>query len=270
MKTKKGWSWRLVALSLAGVLPFTAFAGKPTSSSIPLRVSIFETVVDEQDTNAYFGRPDICPAGLFVGPARLVADTENGPTSAWNFTGWDVTADVSGLYDNGQDCKPGTTSCLRAEFSTNDKVFSLDTRSTAQPRKVTVDFTAAWDPVTNQPITNVPTLGATVDTPGLLQVAGLEPFTTMKVCSSDACPEARQIATKFWFTDPSASDVTWRVDWSAIRVLRMSDKVFYFIADPCGGSQLAGLSKLVGNRTKPRETLNGYYLIPMFFAAEIK
>jgi hypothetical protein len=88
------------------------------------------------------------------------------------------------------------------------------------------------------------------------------------VCSSKACPEARQINTKLWFND--ASGAQWRVDWAAIRVLRISTRTWYFVADACGGSQLAGLSKLEGTRTKPRDVLNGYFLIPMFFSATLQ
>jgi hypothetical protein len=40
--------------------------------------------------------------------------------------------------------------------------------------------------------------------------------------------------------------------------------------DACDGSQVGGLSKLEGSRTRPRETNSGYYLIPLFVAAERK
>jgi hypothetical protein len=261
---------RILALCALAALPLFASAGKPTSSVRPLVAVILNTVVDEQDTNGYFQQSGHCPNGIEQ-PALLRPDTADGPTRAWDFPiRWTVRNNlVSGIYDNGSDCV-SAGSCLRAEFSTNDKVFSLDTRSTWQPRKMIVDFGAAWDPATNQQIVNPPPFGATVSTPGLLQVSGLNPLTSMELCSSTACPEALQIATKFWFNDPRFADVMWRVDWRAIRVLRMSQTVWYFIADACGGSQLAGLSRLEGNRTRPRETLNGYYLIPMFFAAELK
>ena len=260
MRTQSLSNWRsIIALSVLAALPFCASAGKPTSSSVPLKTSIYTSFVDEQDTNAYFNTPNTCNYHPLTS-SYLRPDTSDGPTTAWDIfmTTWQpVTGLTSGVYDN-------SVNGVRSEFGANDKVYSLDTRTTSPLRKITLDFSAPYPPP------NTPSFGSTVTTPGLLQVSGLDPITSMAVCSSDACREARQIATKFWFTDPSAADVTWRVDWAAIRVLRVTPKLWYFIADACGGSQVAGLSKLTGNRTRPREILNGYFLVPLFFAAELK
>jgi len=256
---------RIAALLLTS-LPFCVLAAKPgpSTSSVPLTVSVYTQFWDEQNTNVYFNNPETCPFYDQVKwDSNLLPDALDGPTSQWDFFNWNVKSGLqSGVYDNGANSATG--SCLRAEFSTSDKVFSLDTRTSTPLRKLTVDL---GDP---QPGTSIPSLGALVTTPALLQVSGTDSFLNMGVCSTNACPEARQIATKLWFDDPSASDVQWRVDWRAIRVLRVSSNTWYFIADGCGGSQLAGLSKLTGNRTRPRETLNGYFLIPMFFSAVLK
>lgn len=267
-------NWRsVVAFSVLAALPLGALAGKPSTSSVPLTTYIYSPVVDEQDTDAYFGGPGHCPAGN-TEVARMTPDNVAvGPSSAWNFSGffspWTAAAVSSGTYDNGQNCR-SDGSCLKTDFSTSNKNFTLDMRTTAPLRKVTLDFTVSWDLILNAPSSNTPSFGPTLSTTGLLQVLGSESFTTMDVCTSKGCPEAREIAAKFWFTDPTAADVTWRVDWRHIRVLRVSQSVWYFIAGACDGSQVAGLSKLVGNRTRPRETLNGYFLMPMFFAAELK
>lgn len=256
---------RIAALILAS-LPVCVLAGKPAPapSSLPLTMSLYTTFVDEQDTNLYFNNPNICPYfDQVTWDSNLLPDALNGPTNEWDFFNWNVKSGFqSGIYDNGTNC--AGSSCLRAEFSTSYKVFSLDTRTTTPLRKLTIDF---GDP---QPGTSISSLGALVTTPVLFQVSGTDAFTSMGVCSSHACPEARQIATKLWFDDPSAADTQWRVDWAAIRVLRVSSNTWYFIADGCGGSQVAGLSKLVGTRTKPRETLNGYFRIPLFFSAVLK
>jgi hypothetical protein len=257
---------RAVALCLVAALPFGALAGKPTSSSVPLRADVFTTFYDEQDTNAYYGSNDICPYyGLLPEESNLLPDSLSGPSTQWDYFNWNVKSGLqSGRYENGTNC--AGSSCLRVEFSTNDKVFSLDTRAGAAPlRKLSVDFTAPYGTPSSDSFA-----GQVLTTPGLFEVQGLDPLTSMKVCTAPGCPEARQIATKFWFSDPTASDVMWRIDWRAIRVLRVADNKWYFIAGQCGGTHLAGLSKLVGNRTKPRETLNGYFLIPLFIAVERK
>ncbi len=259
MRTRDVLRSRTIALCVLGALPFCPLAGKLVPSSIPLRADFFTTFVDEQNTNAYFNDPNICPFyGQAIEYSNILPDTLAGPTSAWGYVPWAPKSGLqSGTYDN--------STTLRVEFSTNDKVFSLDSRGSVPLRKLTLDFTHPYGT-----ISDVTFAGSSVATPVLFQVSGLDPLTTMSVCSSTACPEARQIATKLWFDDPSAADTQWRVDWAAIRVLRVSSNKWYFIAGQCGGSQLAGLSKLVGTRTKPRETLNGHFLMPMFFAAERK
>ena len=271
MKTNKIAIWHSVlALSALMAVPLAATAG-PTSSK-PVKAYIYSSIYDEHDTNAYFHNPQICPFLPLIDDANVLPDsTVGGLTTAWDqfLSPWASVSLAAGLYDDHTNCSTAS-SCLRAEISTNDKVFSLDTRATLPARKLTFEFTDPWNNTTNLPGNQQPPFGITISTVGLFQVSGLDPLTSMGICSSRACPEAKQIATKFWFNDPSSADVMWRVDWRGIRVLRMSQKQWYFIADACGGSQLAGLSKLEGNRTRPRETLNGYYLIPLFFAAELK
>ena len=96
------------------------------------------------------------------------------------------------------------------------------------------------------------------------------PYTSMAICSSRACLEAQPAFAKLWFADPNDSSVTWRVDWTYLRVLRMSQNTWYILADSCDGSQIARLSKLEGARTQPKATPNGYYLIPFFIEAKLK
>ena len=270
MQTRTPPGWRtLLALPIAALLPFAALAGKPTASStFALKATVYSTVIDEQDTVGYFhdGGVTGCPDAPLVDAAGITADAAAATTaSAWNFFNWNAVADPAGTYDNGSYCA-STGSCLRAEFNSSDKTFTLDTRTTANPlRKFTLDFTDPYDPNPN-----APSFGPSRTTAGLFEVLGSASMTGMAVCSTHACPEAREIPAKFWFSDPVASDTTWRVDWTHIRVLRVSPSTWYFIADACDGSQVAGLSKLVGSRTRPRETNQGYYLIPIFIGAEKK
>jgi hypothetical protein len=222
--------------------------------------------VDQQDTNGYF-RSAVCPVP-FADVSRLRPDKTDGSASAWERfpdSPWKSATKVSsGVYDNGQDCMT-SGGCLRAEFNRDGKVLSIDTRTTPQPRrKVTVDFGSPWTDASKL------SFATPISTEGLFEISGLNPMTSMVVCSSSACPEARQIAARFWFADPSDSKVRWRVDWGAVRVLRMSPKVWYVIADACGGSQYVELWKLAGDEANPVETSKGHFLVPLFFSAELK
>ena len=259
----------LLSLSALALAPLPALAAKPAApSAVALKATVFTTVVDEQDTVGFFhdGGVTGCPDAPLVDAAGITADAAAATTaSAWNFFNWDAVADPAGIYDNGSYCA-STGSCLRAEFNSSDKTFTLDTRTTANPlRKFTLDFSDPYDPDPN-----VPSFGPSLTTTGLFEVLGSASMTGMAVCSTRACPEAREIPAKFWFNDPVTSGVQWRVDWSHIRVLRVSPSTWYFIGDACDGSQVGGLSKLEGSRTRPRETNRGYYLIPLFIAAERK
>src|SRR5258706_5667704 len=259
----------VVSLSVLALAPLAAPAAKPAApSTVALKATVYSTVIDEQDTVAYFhdGGVTGCPDAPLIDAAGITRDAAAVTTaSAWNFFNWNAVADPAGIYDNGSYCA-STGSCLRSEFNSSDQTFTLDTRTTANPlRKFTLDFT---DPYNPDP--NAPSFGPSLTTAGLFEVLGSASMTGMAVCSTRACPEAREIPAKFWFNDPVASDTTWRVDWLHIRVLRVSLSTWYFIADACDGSQVAGLSKLVGSRTKPRESNQGLYLIPIFIGAEKK
>jgi hypothetical protein len=170
---------------------------------------------------------------------------------------------ASGIYEDGT-FPASVSSALRTEFLTNNKVFAIDTRTTSKPlRKFNLDFNQPYDP----PV-NVPRIGSTYTTPGLFQISGLQSLTSMSVCSSTDCPEWRAIKATFWFDE--TPDVQWRVDWASVRVLRVSTNSWYIIADACNGTQVAGLSELTGNRTKPREVNSGYFLMPLFIGVTLK
>ena len=263
--------WAMVLLAAA---PLAIHAGKTT----PLKANVYNWVVDEQNTTAYYnnGSP-FCSstqteAPYFVGdyPARP------GDTTSWNFTGspWSPVSGTSSLYVHNDDCGPN---CLRVLFDANNKVLSLDTRGsrlngTGPTRTLTFNFT--------QPCSmgscGVPGGSSTVFGTGtrtdamLLNVFLNFSYTTMGICSSAACQEAEPAFAKVWFSDPADASTTWRVDWAFLRVLRMSLDTCYVIADSCDGTQIAGLSKLVGNRTRPKTVFNGYYKIPFFFSVKLK
>jgi len=255
----------LAALVLAA--PLLATAGKPTVT--PLKARAFFTVVDEQNTVAYFNDGGVtgCPSPPLVDSPGLIPDTVAETASVWNLPGWTaVTGLTAGVYDDGTFCA-SASSCLRAEFNSGDKTLSIDTRGTGFPlRRFTLDLGDGWDLARDVPSSFVPSIGETVTTPGLFEVLGSASMTQMGICSSRACLEAREYPAKFWFAD--AAGVTWRVDWRHMRVLRVAADTWYFIADSCDGSQVAGLSKLEGSRTRPRETNQGHYLVPFFISVK--
>ena len=268
--TKNNTLRRVLAVCLLSALPLAAVAAKPGSgstSSVPLQAHIHALVLDQQDTTTYYnaGR-DFC-SGLVLptDDSGLEPDTAPGPTTAWTsgFPWSPLGGLVSATYDNGAQCVTAGA-CLRAEFNTSDKNLTLDTRTTSPLRTLTVDLT---DPYQNSIPLGLP---ARLTTPGLFQLLGTSAFTAMTPCSSRACPEAKRVQAKFWFDDPTASDVQWRITWTSVRVLRVATDTWHVVADACDGTIIGGLSKLTGNRTKPRESNQGQYLVPFFMVLEKK
>jgi len=252
----------LAVLSLA-LLPLSALAVKP-SSGIPMVANVFTSVYEEQTGQGCQFVPATVHSTVGFGP-----DAIPGATFAWDYflSPWTPALNLSsGSYADGT-YPSSQSSALRVIFQTNNKVFSIDTRSTAKPlRKFSLDFGAPYDPPTN-----VPPFGAQYATSGLFQISGLNSLTSMGVCSTTDCPEWRAIKGTFWFDDPDPNaDIQWRIDWAFTRVLRVSTNTWYIIADACGGSQVAGLSQLIGNRTKPREVNSGYYLMPFFMTVTVQ
>ena len=258
----------LVVVAALAFLP-SLFAAKPIrSSTVPLNIHVYDSVIDEHDTTAFYNNGTAFCSGL-VNPADISAFTGDGvvagPTSAYS-TGapWTATTNLSSTtYSDKADCG---NNCLRAQFNSNDKILSFDTRGTVGPRKVKLDFSHPCQGCAG-PAGSPGVFGGSITTDGLLDVYLDFPYTSMEVCTSTACPEAQPAFAKFWFTDPSDTSVTWRVDWQFLRVLRISTDTWYVIADSCDGTQIAGLSSLTGKRSRPKTVFNGYYLIPFFHAA---
>lgn len=275
----------LLAVALLAALPLSVYAG---GSTISLKVYFYNQVVDEQNTTLYYNNgTQFCSGSPFVihpaeGFPQLPFRGDSlrvGLSNAYNFGGpWtysplDPSYTLSStLYVDKEDCST-TNNCLRVQFNSNSKILSLDTRGTffaptGKSRTLEVDFKTPYGP---SPVERAWFHGSTVVTPALLDVFLDIPYTSMGICStaSTTCPEADQVFAKLWFTDSKDPSVTWRVDWLNLRVLRMSNRVWYFIGDACDGTQVAGLSKLTGSRTRPKTIFNGNYLIPLFIAAEL-
>ncbi len=239
--------------------------GKP-GGTVPLVSNVYDDVVDEHDTSTYYGSGTYCsgsPTPFWT--SNFTGDSAvPGPTTAYQFDPpWTLATGLSSSsYTHGSDCG---ANCLRVQFNSDLRTLSFDTRGTSGPRSFSLDFT---QPCTlgscGVPGGDAGVFGGSLSTPGLLNIFLDFPFTSMEVCTSTACPEAQPAFAKFWFTDPSNSKVEWRVDWAFLRVLRMSETTWYVIADGCDGTQIAGLSKLEGKRTRPRTVFNGYYLMPFF------
>lgn len=267
----------LLAVFMALLLP-TADAGKGGGST-PLTLSLYDFVVDEQNTTAFYGTGTFCSgSSAILQNSTLTGDPGVGPTIAYEFVtqfvpSWEkVSNESSTSYAHNADCG---NNCQRVQFDSNNKVLTLDTRGTFGPRTVTVSFGLSCDlpgcpaPAGNTAITFDTQPAGTVTTPGLLNVFLDFPFTSMAECTSTTCPEAQPAFAKFWFTDPGDPSVTWRIDWQYLRVLRMSSDTWYLIADSCD-SWIAGLSKLEGSRTRPKTVFNGFYLIPFFISGKLQ
>ena len=266
-------SWLTIALLL--VLPGSVFGAKGGKAQpTVLNVDIYNDVVDEQDTNAFYGSTtgQFCsgspafvqpPAfsGEVAGTGSLTAYGESGSP----FPSYSVTSTV---YSDGTD---PNFNPISAKFDANAKILSLDTRGTLGPRTETVRFDEPCNDCGGLPAGD-PTVfnSAPVTEPMLLNISMTSPYTSMAICSSAACTEAEPAFAKLWFADPSDSSTTWRVDWANLRVLRVNATTWYILADACDGTQIAGLSKLIGNRTRPKTVFNGYFKVPFFIRATIK
>lgn len=262
----------LTLLFLWGASMAPPAAKSATKSGPSLNLALYDSIVDEQDTTAFYnnGIRYCSSTSTPLGPAGFSGDSVSaGSTSAYGFGApWTLSPGLtSTLCSDGTDC--GAT-CLRAQLSADLKVLNLDTRGTSPLRTLALDFTQPCTDPGCPPAGSSTVFGGHLATPGLLNVTLSSPYTSMAVCSSVACPEAQTGFGKFWFTDPNDSSVTWRVDWRFLRILRMSASTWYVVADACDGTQIAGLSKLTGSRTNPKVTFNGSYKIPFFLAAVTK
>jgi hypothetical protein len=244
------------------------------SSITPLAVNLFNLVVDEHNTTAFYGNGIPYCAGtypIFTQPASLFGDSVvSGPSTVYGFgSSWISFPASSTAYVHNTRCGQGRGApCTHAQFNSNDKILSLDTRGTTGPRAVKLDFAyRSSESGCPQPAGNPAVFGGALTTPALIDVTFNVPFTDMTVCTAETCPEAEPAFVKLWFTDPTDSSVTWRVDWAYPRVLRISANTWYILADACDSTQTAGLSKLTGARTRPKSVFNGYYLMPFFAVA---
>jgi hypothetical protein len=267
-----------VVLGLSVVLLGPTLLWSARKASItPLTVNLYDLVVDEHNTTAFYNNGTPFCAGtspIFTQPASLFGDSVvPGPSAVYGFgSPWIPYPASSTAYVHNTFCGKGSNApCISAQFNSDNKILTLDTRGTVGPRAVRLDFThPCSEPGCPQPAGSPTVFGGSLTTPGLVNVSFNVPFTQMAVCTSEACPEAEPAFAKLWFTDLADSSVTWRVDWAYLRVLRISANTWYIVADACDGTQIAGFSKLTGSRTRPKSVFNGYYVIPFFFVAVVQ
>lgn len=267
---------------------------KGGGGNIPLQLRAYETVLDEHDTTGFYGltygdpsseacSEDNVPGGILSQPSNYKGDGV-GMTivPAYDFGApWATVDDFRAnatTYSDGADCT--TAGCLQARFTQGLKVLGLDTRGST--RQITVDFRGncseapACDGPAGNPQKIVDAFGSDVVViNGLLNVFLESDYTQMEVCdttvSADnrfgrACRQAGNAFAVFWFSDPQGTN--WRLDWNFLRVLRMDNDTWYFIASECDGSQVAGLSHLdSSSRKRPKTVFDGFFRIPFFFSA---
>lgn len=251
----------LLAVALLAALPLAVSAESPAG----VTVNIFNKVVDEQPTGcpAY---PPATPPWVFdfVG---FKGDLTNGPASVYGFgSPWILyptsTFDTfsSAKYVDGGDCNSSSV-CLNVHFTHNSRTLLLDT-GPAGTRTVVLNFSVPHPTLgsANQPLPFL-SPSKTLTTTMMLSFSVDEPFTGMGICSSADCPESQPAFARLRFDDPGGDQtVAWRVNWSYVRVLRMSESTWYVVADSCDGSQVASLYKLHKNSWR----LQGWFLMPHF------
>lgn len=308
MKHALVWCRTLIALATALVMvPAVQAApkggkgggGKPGSNTVRLTLQIHETVIDEHDTTGFYGLtygdpnseacseanvadgiafqpgfdPEIPLRGDGIGAGFPTVYDFGGPWAALD--GFGATP-----YVDGADTGPEGS--VIARFEQGGKVLNLDTRGTAGPRKVTINFQSPCDDCpgpAGDPQDVVAAFGSDViQVEALLNIFLEFNYEDMGVCDANngpspsnasytgsrACLEAGNAFAKLWFTTPAGE--TWRLDWNFLRVLRMDNDTWYFIGGACDGSQVVGLSALEPSKRKqPKTVFSGYYKIPFFF-----
>ena len=259
----------LLAVSASAAPKKPGGGGGGTTTSNAATMNVYFQVVDEQNLNAYYNTTGSCPGSSFsIDSAYFAGDgLVSGPTSAYGFAApWTLSSSLSSSsYVNGADCNTSSGVCLGVKFDHNATVLSLDTRGTLGPRKLDVNFTNPCLDCT--PAGSGSVFGGSARIPALISVFLDNPFPSMAVCSSLACPEAQSGFAKLWFDDPNGDPLlTWRVDWPFVRVLRMSSTTWYVLSDGCDGSRVAMLYRLHNDKHRQSVSLQGYYLIPFFLS----
>jgi len=252
----------------ASAAPKKPGGGGDTTTSNAATMNIYFQVVDEQNLNAFYNTTGSCPGSSYpIDPAYFAGDLVNGPTSAYGFgLPWTLSSSLSSsTFVDGAYCNSSTGVCLGVKFNHNDTVLSLDTRGTLGPRKLDVNFSA---PCLDCSLPGNPSVfGGSANIPALISVFLDNPFPSMAVCSSLACPEAQSGFAKLWFDDPNGDPLlTWRVDWPFVRVLRMSSNTWYVLGDGCDGSRVAMLYRLHNDKHRQSVSYQGSYLIPFFLS----
>lgn len=270
----------LLTVALLGALPVCVYAGGKGGgggTATPLTAIVYNTAVDEQDTTSFYHDGEIYCSGATTGDiesqaAMFTGDSQPpGPLSAYDGFGspWTTWGGLSStLYVDGADCA-SSNSCLRVQFNSNNKTLTIDTRDTlgpSGPRTLSVALDPCIEADGCPGLGTTPSFGSTTTQPMIMNVFLSFPYTQMSVCNSAICPEAQEVFAKLWFLDPTDASVTWRVDWVSLRMLRMSENTWYLIAGICDGTEVAGLSKLTGSRTRPKTIFNGYFKTPFFIA----
>ena len=268
----------LIVLSVAFFLGVNANAapkkpgggdgGGDTTVGNAATMNLYFQVVDEQNLNAYYNTTGSCSgSSSIIDNPYFTGDSANGLTSAYGFGApWTLSENLSSSsYVDGEDRNLSTGVSLGVKFNHNATVLSLDTRGTLGPRKLDVNFAAPCYSCSLPG--NLGVFSGSANVPALISVFLDNPFPSMAVCGSLACPEAQSGFAKLWFDDPNGDRLlTWRVDWPFVRVLRMSSNTWYVLADGCDGAQVAMLYRLHNDRHRQSVSLQGYYLIPFFLS----
>lgn len=263
---RAGTGLLIVLLVIAPAAQAAGKPSRPSGTTLSCTVDVISMVVDEQDTTAYYDDGSDYCTGTDASdswPAGFTGDSVYYP-ALYNFTNWSpISTLAASQYVNG-DTRNMIQNPLRATIASNYTTLNLDLNGTS--RTITVDLNNHCGFVYGEPQCPTPwgTASGTAVAPGLLNVflttseSGAT-FMSMGICTSRTCPDAAPAYGKFWYTFGGEN---WRVDWETLRVLRMSDKTWYIVANECDGTDVAGLVKMNGKNTKG--VLTGYYMIPLF------
>jgi hypothetical protein len=272
----------LTVIALILIVPAGLTAGNSTTR--PMTQDLFNQVVDEQTGIGCPYPPLIANAGLVGDGSTNNLDKAIGPSTAWGFGPWPAMPILeepllsnplkSSQYVDGLDCSNLGGGCLSVQLSknlsvlsNNNSINSLDS-STGKPRFFTLNFVSC-DSGGSCLSGNPNYFGSTtVKTTGEFGISLSVAWTSMAVCSTTACPEAKTAVARFWFNDPLGDpNLQYELVWNHVRVLRVSSTQWYTLADSCDGSRIATLYRQANNKKSPSQSNQGQYLIPFFSGA---
>jgi hypothetical protein len=263
---------RALSLMAMVLVAMPLFAGRPVTNSKSMTMTFFSPPVNEEP----FGGCTV-PNSENPGLTGDACQPATAAATVYSFLNspWTPYSGVTGVsFADGNDCNPTVGTCLSVSLDKNLSTLSIDTRgsydpATVKPRYVSMNFNSSCPecPYGGGPVNPFGSPNGITNMPALLSVFISTPFPNMAVCSSITCPEGESGVVRLWFDDPNhTANLSWRLEWNYVRVLRMSANTWYVVGSGCDGSQVATLYRLSNNHKNVTTSRQGSYKMPFLIS----